>query len=102
MATTHWSGTWRKVDPNLGRLDELGFCIDAYHKTNKPHLGLLFSSGMDVTEGKHLRQWNKPILITEYGGSHIAAPPATISRASIRSVASHGQRLLGVAHVMVG
>ena len=75
MATTHWSGTWKKVNPSLARLKEIGFlCIDAYHKTNKPHIGQLFASGMDIHEGKHPRQWNKPILITEYGGSHLAAP----------------------------
>lgn len=70
--TTHWSGDYKVPDRNIVRLPEMDMvAIDAYHKNGfLPHL--LYSSTLHSHRG--LARYNKPIVVTEYGGNWDACP----------------------------
>ncbi|MDA3963676.1 MAG: hypothetical protein PF961_23050 [Planctomycetota bacterium] len=76
--SSHWSGNYRTPDRAIvaqGGMDYI--CIDAYHGRRDDQRGTLFA---DLTwEGIHHRwhglgQFNKPIMVTEYGGNWDACP----------------------------
>ena len=81
--SSHWSGDYRTPNRKIVALDELTYtCIDAYHgrRKNAKHKGrnivdLMWDSTQSPAPGRGLMQFGKPLLVTEYGGSHIAAPP---------------------------
>lgn len=81
--TTHWSSSYRRVDPDiaaLGGIDAL--CIDAYRTTAPDSADeggaaqLIWASVADTSLG--LARYRKPVLITEYGGSAQAGDEALI------------------------
>lgn len=72
--TTHWAGTYARVDPAIAAIDHIGYlCIDAYRGASRdggtwqPMTQLLANSLHDPARG--LLRWNKPLLTTEYGAS---------------------------------
>ena len=76
--TTHWSGNYRTPDRAIVAQRDINYvCIDAYHGRGDGRRGTLFA---DLTwDGLHhqwhgLAQFNKPIVITEYGGNWNACP----------------------------
>ena len=79
MVCTHWSGDWRKVDHRIARIPQLGFIgIDAYQRTDGPHLANLFYQGTSSQERFNLRAVQKPTVITEYGGLWGGDPRAQV------------------------
>ena len=72
--STHWSGNYRTPQWSIAGLPELTMiCIDAYHGKGSLISQLMWDSTQHKKRG--LRLLKKPILVTEYGGSHRAAPP---------------------------
>ncbi len=70
--TSHWCGDYRNPDPNLVSLPQMDFiAIDAYHRQGFLP-GLLQRSTLDPKRG--LSQFNKPIVVTEFGGNWNACP----------------------------
>ena len=76
--TTHWSSNYHRPDRYIVAMPTLDFaCINAYHgrKPNRQPImlaDLLWDGLHDPGEG--LGAFGKPIVITEYGGSHRACP----------------------------
>ncbi len=70
--TTHWSGDYRKPNPEVCALPGLNYlCIDAYHGGRSTYSGstlidLLWNGMEDGRRG--LAQFKKPLLVTEFGG----------------------------------
>ena len=81
--SSHWSGDYRTPNRKIVALDELTYtCIDAYHGRRKKNknkgrniVDLMWDSTQSPAPKRGLMQFGKPVLVTEYGGSHIAAPP---------------------------
>ncbi|NRA37330.1 MAG: hypothetical protein HRU15_04265, partial [Planctomycetes bacterium] len=69
---THWSGDYNVPDRNLVRLHEMDIiAIDAYHRHGYlPQL--LHDSSLHPNRG--LAQFNKPLVVTEFGGNWDACP----------------------------
>ncbi len=71
--TTHWSGDYRKPDPEVCALPGIDYlCIDAYHGGQSTYSGatlidLLWNGMEDPRRG--LARFKKPLLVTEFGGS---------------------------------
>ncbi|TVR46539.1 MAG: hypothetical protein EA402_02480 [Planctomycetota bacterium] len=76
--TTHWSGSYTTPDRRIVSLPEIDYvCINAYQgrgrRGNEHHIAqLLWLSTRDPGQGRGLHQFHKPVLVTEYGGSHLA------------------------------
>ena len=70
--TTHWSGDYRKPNPEVCALPGLNYlCIDAYHGGRSDYSGStlidLIWNGMEDSR-RGLAQFKKPLLVTEFGG----------------------------------
>jgi hypothetical protein len=81
--TTHWSGDYRQPEFDIVALPGLDYvCIDAYLNRRRDgapeHLAdLLYNSLQDPVDG--LGGFNKPLLVTEYGGSPQGATPEALN-----------------------
>jgi hypothetical protein len=81
--TTHWSGDYRQPEFDIVALPGLDYiCIDAYLNRRREAVGegladLLYNSLQDPVDG--LGGFNKPLLVTEYGGSPQGATPEALS-----------------------
>ena len=86
LITTHWSTNFKWVEPQLAQQPDLDCLpVNAYHspKLLPDMLGDMVSATIDDT-AQGLRIYNKPILITEFGGDWRAAPIPQLD-AEIRS-----------------
>jgi hypothetical protein len=77
--TTHWSGSWRSVSPQVASLPGLDFLtIDAYHETLQPGSGRgeLLADLLSASTGRRggLSRFGKPVLVSEFGGNWDACP----------------------------
>jgi hypothetical protein len=75
--TTHWSGDYRKPSPAVASLPVMDYlCIDAYHGRREGRGIMLAQLVWDSTQHpRHgMARYEKPIIITEYGGNWNAAP----------------------------
>lgn len=76
--TTHWSGDYRTPDRQIVAQDGIDYvCIDAYHRRQNGKRGTILADLL--VDGLHhdfrgLAQFDKPVLVTEYGGNWNAAP----------------------------
>ncbi len=71
--TSHWSGSFRSVFDEVARLPGLDLLtIDAYHQDDTALVPLLWSS----TQRRGLHRYQKPVLVTEYGGNWDACSEA--------------------------
>jgi len=70
MITTHVSNDYRSQNPEICRLRQIDFCaVDAYHSRSDPlHIAALVGETAAFNG-----QFRKPVLITEFGGSPMAA-----------------------------
>jgi hypothetical protein len=74
--TTHWSGDYHAPDRGIVEQPALTYvCIDAYHG-RETLLAQLIWDGSNAGDG--LAHFGKPVLVTEYGGTSGAGPPAQI------------------------
>ena len=65
--TSHWAGDYKNPHRGVVSLPLLDYiCIDAYHGRSTLITELLFHSTAHPTRG--LAAFNKPLLVTEYGG----------------------------------
>ncbi len=72
---THWSTDYRMVYADTASLSGIqSLCIDAYHDKHRSLAELLYESMSNPRRG--LQKYNKPILVTEYGGSPHGAAQA--------------------------
>ncbi|TVR15101.1 MAG: hypothetical protein EA401_03345 [Planctomycetota bacterium] len=75
--TTHWSGDYRTPDRVIVQQEGIDYvCINAYLRRRRDDRNLphhLWLSTQDPRGNRGLGQFGKPILVTEYGGSHMAA-----------------------------
>ncbi len=70
--TSHWSGDYNVPDRNLVQLAEMDvIAIDAYHQGHFLPQLLYYSS---LHEHRGLAQYNKPLIVTEFGGNWDACP----------------------------
>lgn len=70
LVTTHLSGDYRITSPELARLPQLDHCcIDAYHSSDNP----LQIVNLVRETAEHYKAYQKPVLITEFGGSSMGA-----------------------------
>jgi len=70
LITTHLSGDYRITSPELAQLPQLDHCgIDAYHFNHDP----LHIVNLIRETAEHYKAYNKPVLITEFGGSSMGA-----------------------------
>ncbi|NRA37499.1 MAG: hypothetical protein HRU15_05120 [Planctomycetes bacterium] len=83
---THWSGDYRTADIDVLRLAEIDLaCLDAYHwqgglfgkRSFKYLYDVLVNSTNHVKDG--LQSVGKPVVVTEFGGSPLAAPVAQLT-----------------------
>ncbi len=75
--TTHWSGSYHSVFPLVAALPGLDLLtIDAYHDTFSGGQGQLLAHLLQASTGRRgsLARFNKPVLVTEYGGQWSACP----------------------------
>ena len=76
--TTHWAGDYRRVDPAIAALPDLGYlCLDAYRRARAeqdpiPLVDILAGSLHDPTRG--LLRFAKPVIVTEFGASSGESP----------------------------
>ncbi len=81
--TTHWSGDYRQPEFDIVGLPGLDYvCIDAYLGRGRGGAGegladLLYNTLLDPVDG--LGGFNKPLLVTEYGGSPQGATPEALA-----------------------
>jgi hypothetical protein len=81
--TTHWSGDYRQPEFDIVGLPGLDYvCIDAYLGRGRGGPGegladLLYNTLLDPVDG--LGGFNKPLLVTEYGGSPQGATPEALA-----------------------
>ncbi len=70
MTCTHFSGDYKVQPPALIAVEQVDFCtIDAYHGSQDPlHIVQLMRDSSDFNS-----RFNKPMLATEFGGSHMGA-----------------------------
>ncbi len=76
MITTHYSGDYRRVQPEIAGLDELDYIsLDAYRQRDTMN-----QTAARILERtvRQLSVHNKPIFVTEYGGTPRAASPERI------------------------
>ena len=70
MVSSHVSGDYNKQHPDVMRLPEMDLCpVDAYYYSTSP---LQIISLLEST-ANYNNPVGKPVLVTEFGGSHIAA-----------------------------
>ena len=70
LVTTHLSGDYRITSPELARLPQLDHCcIDAYHFSDNP----LQIVNLVRETAEHYKAYQKPVIITEFGGSSMGA-----------------------------
>lgn len=69
MVATHVSGDYTRQNKDVSALPEIDFsAVDAYHYTSDPlQIVSLMKSTVDFNA-----QFKKPVLVTEFGGSHMA------------------------------
>ncbi len=75
--TTHWSGSYHSVFPQVASLPGLDLLtIDAYHDTAVGGQGQLLAHLLQASTGRRgsLVRFGKPVLVTEYGGQWSACP----------------------------
>ena len=75
--TTHWSGSYHSVFPQVAALPGLDMLtIDAYHETAVGGQGQLLAHLLEASTGRRgsLVRFGKPVLVTEYGGQWSACP----------------------------
>lgn len=75
--TTHWSGSYHSVFPQVAALPGLDMLtIDAYHDTASGGGGQLLAHLLQASTGRRgsLVRFNKPVLVTEFGGQWNACP----------------------------
>ena len=77
--TTHWSGSWRAVWPQVASLPGIDFLtINAYHESLTPGSGRgeLLADVLGASTGRRggLSRFGKPVLVTEFGGNWDACP----------------------------
>ncbi len=70
LISTHVSSNYRALNAELANLPQLDLCaVDAYHSHNDPlHIVQLLRE-----TAIYCRPFNKPVLVTEFGGSPMAA-----------------------------
>jgi hypothetical protein len=77
LITTHLSGDYHITSPELAQLPQLDHCgIDAYHSSDNP----LQIVNLVRETAEHYRAFNKPVLITEFGGSSMGAGVGHLKR----------------------
>ena len=77
IPSCHWSGDYKTPNREIVALPQLDYvCIDAYHRTRKTNDRTLADIIWNGTQNKRngLGTFNKPIVITEFGGSSSACP----------------------------
>ena len=77
--TTHWSGDYRTPDHAIVQQDGIHYvCINAYQRrrsnrrSGRSVAHHLWLSTQDPNRDRGLGNYGKPVLVTEYGGSHLA------------------------------
>ncbi|MBA2480309.1 MAG: hypothetical protein H0V44_06585 [Planctomycetes bacterium] len=78
--TTHWAGDFRAVSQPIAVLPGIDYlCIDAYHGPAAEGGGMILADLLARSTGEGrangLSRYNKPVLVTEYGGNWSACPP---------------------------
>jgi hypothetical protein len=77
LVTTHLSGDYRITSPELAQLPQLDHCgIDAYHFSDNP----LQIVNLVRETAEHYKAYQKPVLITEFGGSSMGAGVSHLKR----------------------
>lgn len=76
LVSTHISGNYNHVRPTLMKIPELDHCcVDAYHGSTDP----LHIANLVRGTGHFFKPFEKPVLITEFGGSSMGAGVSHIS-----------------------